>query len=95
MNYYPYILGIMDTLNDWNEKLKRLFNQAKETYNTYINSFYDDLYAQINHFYYKEFNLVDDIEKLRENLSKVTIDEVIALNNKLELSTIFFMEGDD
>ena len=21
MNYYPYILGIIDTLNDWNEKL--------------------------------------------------------------------------
>ena len=22
MNYYPYILGIMDTINDWNEKIK-------------------------------------------------------------------------
>ena len=22
MNYYPYILGIIDTLNDWNEKIK-------------------------------------------------------------------------
>lgn len=21
MNFYPYILGIMDTLNEWNEKL--------------------------------------------------------------------------
>lgn len=21
MKYYPYILGIMDTLNDWNDKL--------------------------------------------------------------------------
>ena len=21
MNYYPYILGIVDKLNDWNEKL--------------------------------------------------------------------------
>ena len=76
-------------------KLKRLFNQAKETYNTYLNNYYDDLYGQINHYYYKEFDLVQDVEDLRESLSKVTIDEIIKLNDKLELNTIFLMRGDD
>lgn len=25
--YYPYILGIMDTINDWNEKLNNFSSQ--------------------------------------------------------------------
>lgn len=25
MNSFPYILGIMDTLNDWNDKLNSIF----------------------------------------------------------------------
>lgn len=97
VNYEEAKKRIFETIEFMKDKrkLKRLFNQAKETYNTYINSFYDDLYGQINHFYYKEFNLVDDVEELRKNLSNVTIDEVIKLNDKMQLSTIFLMRGDD
>ncbi len=88
------IFETVEFMKDKN-KLNRLFKQAKETFNTYINSYYDDLYSQINHYYFDEFKLVEDIEELRNNVNNVTIDEIISLGKKLELSTIYFMKGDE
>ncbi len=79
-----------------NEKvLKRLFDSAKKTINTYLNNYYDDLSAQINHYYDNEFDTIEDVETQRENINKVTIDEVIKLNDKIKLSTIYLMRGDN
>ena len=35
-----------------------------------------------------------DVEKYRDNINKVTIDEVINLNDKINLSVIYLMKGD-
>ena len=88
------IFEVMELMKDKNI-ISKYFNQAKETLNTFINSYYDDIYAQINHYYYAEFDLVDEIEELRNNINNVTLDEVINLNKKLYLSVIFFMKGDE
>lgn len=75
--------------------LETLFDYAKKTINTYLNSYYDDISNQINHYYYCEFDTVEDIETLREKVNSVTIDEVIELNNKIKLSTIYMLKGDN
>ena len=74
--------------------IERLFDSAKKTINTYLNNYYDDVTLQINHYYNSEFENVEDIEKTREYINNVTIDEVIALNDKIKLSTIYMMKGD-
>ena len=77
------------------QKVKRLFDSAKKTINTYLNNYYDDLTLQINNYYDSEFEYIEDIETLRENINKVTIEEVILLNKKIKLSTIYLLKGDN
>ena len=77
------------------KELERLFDSAKKTINTYLNNYYDDLSLQINERYQKEFETLEDIETLRENINKVTIDEVIKLNDKIKLSTVYLLKGDN
>ena len=75
--------------------IDKYITQAKETFNTYTNSFYDDIFSQINHYFYEEFNFAEGVEELRDNINKVTSDEVIELSKKLYLNVIFFMRGDE
>lgn len=77
------------------KELERLFDSAKKTINTFINSYYDDVVSQVNHYYYGQFTHTEDIEVYRENINKVTIDEVIKLNDKISLSTIYLLQGDE
>lgn len=77
------------------KELERLFDSAKKTINTYLNNYYDDLSLQINERYQREFEIIEDIETLRENINKVTIDEVIKLNDKIKLSTVYLLKGDN
>ena len=77
------------------KELERLFDSAKKTINTFINNYYDDVVAQVNHYYYGQFVKIEDIETYRENINKVTIDEVIKLSEKISLSTIYLLEGDE
>ena len=76
-------------------KVKRLFESAKKTINTYINSYYDDVVSQVNTYYYREFEYIEDIEDYRDKINEVTIDEVIELNKKIKLSTIYMLKGDN
>ena len=75
--------------------VERLFESAKKTINTFLNNYYDDSVAQINTYYLREFEKSDDIEVLRENINKVTIDEVINLNKKISLSCIYMLKGEN
>ena len=76
------------------EIISRLFMDSKKTINTYLNTYYDDENSQINYYYTNNYEKNEDIEELRNNINKVTIDEVIALNNKIHLDTIYFMKGE-
>ena len=81
-NYEKTVELIKECVNLMSDKntISRLFDYAKKTINTYYN---------------REFESVEDIELLRENINKVTIDEVISLNKKIKLSTIYLMKGDN
>ena len=50
---------------------------------------------QVNEYWIKEFEDVDSIETIREKINKVTIEDVIKLNEKLSLSTIYLLKGDN
>jgi predicted Zn-dependent peptidase len=75
--------------------LERLFTSAKKMINTYLNNYYDDSVAQINHYFNLEFESIEDIEDLREKVNEVSIDEVIELNKKIHLNTIYMLKGDN
>ena len=77
------------------KKVKRLFESAKKTINTFLNSYYDDVVSQVNSYYNREFETIEDVETIRENINKVTIDEVIKLNEKIKLSTVYLLKGDN
>ena len=97
VNYEKSVELIKECVESMKDKkvLERLFDSAKKTINTYLNNYYDDLTAQINQYYQREFDTVEDVETIRENINKVTIDEVIKLNDKISLSTIYLLKGDN
>ncbi|MBR4177852.1 MAG: insulinase family protein [Bacilli bacterium] len=96
-NYDKTIELIKKCVEDMSDinKVKRLFESAKKTINTYINSYYDDVVSQVNTYYYREFEYIEDIEDYRDKINEVTIDEVIELNKKIKLSTIYMLKGDN
>ncbi len=96
-NYEKTVSLVKDCFEMMKDKkeLERLFDSAKKTINTYINNYYDDVVAQVNHYYYGQFTETEDIETYRENINKVTIDEVIDLNDKISLSVIYLLQGDE
>jgi predicted Zn-dependent peptidase len=96
-NYEKTVKLIKNCVDSMKDKkvLERLFESAKKTINTYLNNYYDDLSLQINERWCKEFEEVEDIETLRENINKVTIEEVINLNNKISLAVIYLLKGDN
>ena len=75
--------------------LERLFVSAKKMINTYLNNYYDDSIAQINHYFNLEFEDLEEVEILREKINEVTIEEVIELNKKIHLNTIYMLKGDN
>ena len=96
VNYEKSLELIKECVNLISDKnaVSRLFDSAKKTINTYLNNYYDDVVSQVNTYYNREFEEVEDIETLREKIQEVTIDEVIKLNDKIKLSTIYLMKGD-
>lgn len=95
VNYEKAVKLIKESIEDMKneEKIKPLFEVALKTLNTIINDFYDDAYEIIDFYYKSEFEALDSIEEKREKLLNVSIKDIIALAKKLQLSTIYFLEG--
>ena len=95
-NYEKSVELIKKCVEDMSEinKVKRLFDSAKKTINTYLNNYYDDVIMQVHNKYASEFEETEDIESLRENINKVTIEEVVSLNKKIRLACIYLLKGD-
>lgn len=96
-NYDKTVSLIKECVSRMSDKkyIERLFDSAKKTINTYLNNYYDDVTSQINHYYVSEFEDIEDVETARENINKVTIEEVCKLNDKITLSTIYLLKGDN
>ena len=96
VNYEETVKLIKECVNLMSDKktVERLFNSSLKTINTYLNNYYDDVTSQINEYYRKEFERTESVEELKENIDKVTIDEVINLNKKITLSTIYLLRGE-
>lgn len=75
--------------------VEKLYNYALKTINTYLNNYYDDVTSQINKYYIGEFEETEDIETLREKLNSVTVDEIVLLNEKINIKTIYLLKGDN
>ena len=97
-NNYEKTVGLIeeciDKMSD-RKIIEPLFEPAKKTINTMLNNYYDDAFSQFDNKYRNEFYNVEDNETLREEINKVTIDEVIELNKKIQLSTIYLLKGDN
>ena len=95
-NYDKTIELIKECVESMSDKkvLERLFDSAKKMINTYINNYYDDSISQINHYFNGEFENLEDVEIAREKINEVTIDEIIEINKKIHLNTIYMLKGD-
>lgn len=95
-NYDKTIKLIQECVSSMNDRkvLERLFSSAKKMINTYLNNYYDDSISQINHYFNSEFETLEDVEVTREKINEVTIDEVIEINKKIHLNTIYMLKGD-
>ncbi len=74
--------------------VNKLFESAKKTINTFINNYYDDGVAQINHYYDSDYESIEDIEEYRNNIDEVKLEEVINLNKKIKLNTVYLLKGE-
>lgn len=95
-NYERAIKLIDNSINFMNSKnkLKKLFEPAKENINTALNMFYDNKSAMMEYFYRKEFTQEDDIETKRKKYMNISIDDIVNLNKKIVKNMTYFLEGD-
>ena len=96
-NYEKTVELIKKCVNDMSDRkvLERLFEPAKKTIDTYLNNYYDDSVQQVNNYYLNEFENIEDIENFRKKIYEITIDEVIDVNSKISLSTIYMLKGEN
>ena len=84
----------VESMGDINTISKHL-KSAKKTINTFLNNYYDDAFSQGNERYMNEFDDVIDVEKLRKIYNSVTEDEILALNERIKLSVVYLLKGDN
>ena len=70
-------------------------NVAKEYYNTSAESIIESPARLINEIFSEEILGVDSLEKRKENINKVTKKDIIRVSKKLNIDTIFLLEGGD
>ena len=75
------------------DEINKLFTNALNTINLTLNDYYEDVNKIVNHYVMKEINNIVSIEEMRENYNKVTVEDIVNLNKKIELNTIYFLEG--
>ena len=75
------------------DEINKLFTNALNTINLTLNDYYEDVNKIVNHYVMKEINNIISIEEMRENYNKVTVEDIVNLNKKIELNTIYFLEG--
>lgn len=66
---------------------------AKEYYNTALEEVEDSESKIINNYYMMELIGTDDIDTKRKMMNKVTKDEIIKVAKKVNIDTIFLLEG--
>lgn len=86
------IYKCIDKMGDINI-VNSMLKSAKKTIDTFLNTYYDDSFSQIENKYLSEFDSVDDIETLREKLHNISGEEVVKLKDKLRLKTIYMLKG--
>lgn len=75
--------------------VSNLIKPAKKTINTYLNSYYDDAYSQGNDRYLDEFDKTEDVETIRDIMNNVNAEEIVELSNKIKLSVVYLLKGDN
>ncbi len=94
-NYNKTISVIKESIklmSDENE-INKLFENAINTINISLNDIYDNVNRIIDNYVYILFDNPGTVEEKREKFNNVTPKEIVALNKKMKLNTILFMEG--
>lgn len=85
----------LDEMKKGNITEEEITNSKNEIINT-LNSFYDDQ-KQLQSYYMGNIvaGVTVSLEEYKENINKVTKDEIVAVINKLEPDTLFFLKRGD
>ncbi len=95
---YDKVLDLINKIFDDIKKGK--FNEsdisvAKEYYNTLTESIVESPARLINESFSEKILGVDSLEKRKENINKITKKDIIRVSKKLNIDTIFLLEGGD
>ena len=95
---YDKVLDLINKILDDIKKGK--FNEsdisvAKEYYNTLTESIVESHARLINESFSEKILGVDSLEKRKENINKITKKDIIRVSKKLNIDTIFLLEGGD
>lgn len=95
---YDKVLDLINKILDDIKKGK--FNEsdisvAKEYYNTLTESIVESPARLINESFSEKILGVDSLEKRKENINKITKKDIIRVSKKLNIDTIFLLEGGD
>lgn len=70
-----------------------MFKTAIKTADIYLNDYYDNIYSIMEHYFINEFDSEEEVEKRREEYNRMTPKDICDLAKKINLDTIYFMEG--
>lgn len=95
---YDKVLDLINKILDDIKKGK--FNEsdisvAKEYYNSLTESIVESPARLINESFSEKILGVDSLEKRKENINKITKKDIIRVSKKLNIDTIFLLEGGD
>ena len=95
---YDKVLDLINKIFDDIKKGK--FNEsdisvAKEYYNSLTESIVESPARLINESFSEKILGVDSLEKRKENINKITKKDIIRVSKKLNIDTIFLLEGGD
>lgn len=96
-NYNKVVNIIKDTLNSMKDEtvVKPLVETAIKTINISFNDYYDNARKQLEFYYLSEFTDMPSIETRKENINKVNVNDIVNIANKIDIRTIFLLEGDN
>ena len=96
LNYENTKTEVLKQIQSMKDKdfTKKSVEEAKKMILSIIDEINDSPYGIIDHYFNKEYFGVDSIEKQKEEIKKITKEDIVRVAKKINIDTIFLLKGD-